>query len=193
MTKTKAPPPKPPPKPSPKPLNKAATNVHVVPDTLIAARNLGSQGAAPSAPPQIPLPEKPASVPVPSGLVPARKLPPATISAVPMNATNQQPRPEVESGRAPVPNESFPGSGPKPTQNPPRFTQPVKRPKQPPSIFIPKKVRFKVTVSSSVHSNARIRSVLPTATVLGGRRTKSARNASHFRVLIPPSTAFLLY
>ncbi|KAH9042137.1 SEN1 N terminal-domain-containing protein [Lactarius pseudohatsudake] len=138
-TKTKALPPKPP----SKPLNKTPTNVQVVPDTLVAARNIGSQGAAPSAPSQITLsPVKPTSVP--AGPMPARKpvssLPPApaTLPAVPVTlpkSTN-----EVESGRAPVvPNESSARSGPKPTQNPPRLTQPVKRPKQAPNLFIPKK------------------------------------------------------
>lgn len=138
-TKTKALPPKPP----SKPLNKTPTNVQVVPDTLVAARNIGSQGAAPSTPSQITLsPVKPTSVS--AGPMPARKpvssLPPApaTLPAVPVTlpkSTN-----EVESGRAPVvPNESSTRSGPKPTQNLPRLTQPVKRPKQAPNLFIPKK------------------------------------------------------
>ncbi|KAH9080551.1 SEN1 N terminal-domain-containing protein [Lactarius deliciosus] len=135
-TKTKALTPKPP----SKPLNKTATNVQVVPDTLVAARNIGSQGAAPSAPSQITLsPVKPTSVP--TGPTPARKpassLPPApaTLPAVPMTlpkSTNVV----VESGRAP---ESSSRSGPKPIQNPARLTQPVKRPKQAPTLFIPKK------------------------------------------------------
>lgn len=141
--KTKALPPKPPSKPH----HKAATIVQVIPDTLVAARNIGSQGAASSAPSQLSLsPAKPTSVPVPSGLVPARKsvssLPPASLPATPAplpNSTNQPPRHEVEVGRAPTTSEPSTGNGARPTQNPQRFTQPVKRPKQPPSIFIPKK------------------------------------------------------
>ncbi|KAF8270773.1 SEN1 N terminal-domain-containing protein [Lactarius quietus] len=142
-TKMKALPPKPPSKPP----NKATTNVQAIPDTLVAARSIGSLGAASSTPSHLSLsPTKPTSVPVSSELVPARKpassLPPASLPAAPAtlpNSINQQPHNEIESRRAPVPSESSAGSGPRPAQNPPRFTQPVKRPKQPTSIFIPKK------------------------------------------------------
>ncbi|KAI9443210.1 SEN1 N terminal-domain-containing protein [Lactarius indigo] len=138
-TKTKALPHKPP----SKPLNKAPTNVQVVPDTLVAARSIGSQGAAPSAPSQITLsPAKPTSVS--AGPTPARKPAPspppapATLPAAP--ATLPKSTNEVESSGAPVvPSESSARSDPKPTQNPPRLTQPVKRPKQAPNLFIPKK------------------------------------------------------
>jgi hypothetical protein len=111
--------------------------------------------------------------------VPARKhassLPqvPAASAALP-NSKNQQPYNGVGSGRAPIPGESSVGGGPRPTQNPPRFTRPVKRPKQASSMFIPKKVWFHCTASSPVHSNVYIRSVLPTAT--RGRRAKSVHN-----------------
>jgi len=125
------------PRQSHKPLNKAVTNVQAIPDTLIAARNIGSLGAASPTPSRIShLPAKPTFVPVSPELVPARKpsssLPHASLPAAPVAHG-------IGSGRAPMPGESSAGGGPRPTQNPPRFTRPVKRPKQSSSMFIPKK------------------------------------------------------
>ena len=151
------------PKPLSKPPNKAASSV---PDTLVAARSIGLPGAGLPVPPQISsLPAKPVSSlpakPVssfpakPFGLVPARKpasSQPPTLPTAPVTlpkSNGEQSRNEVNSGRTLV--QSEPSAG-KPHQNPLRPTQPVKRPKQQPNLFIPKKVRSGRTPSSLVHS-----------------------------------------
>jgi senataxin len=139
----------PPPKPTSKPSKKATADSHSVPDTLVPARQIGSQVSA--SVPQSPLssPSKSASTPLPPGLVPARKSsfiqPPPTSSGGSVDSpkpTVGQPS-NVKSSQTLSATSNNPGpitNGPKPMQNP-RPPQPVKRPKQPPSLFIPKKVR----------------------------------------------------
>ena len=138
----------PPPKPSSKPPKKAAIDSHTVPDTLVPARQIGSQVSASVSQSPLSSPSKPASTPLPPGLVPARKpsfiQPPPTSSGGSLDSSKPtvgQPS-VVKSSQTLTATSNTPGpigSGPKPTQNP-RPPQPVKRPKQPPTLFIPKKV-----------------------------------------------------
>lgn len=136
-------------KPPPKSPKKAAIDPQPIPTTLVPARSIGPNGTTNSISSQRPpvSPSSPASAPLPSGLVPARKSslshPPAAspgASSV-SKKTATQSSDAKSSGTAPAPSQPpAAGSGPKPAQNP-RPAQPVKRPKQAPSLFIPKKVR----------------------------------------------------
>jgi hypothetical protein len=138
----------PPAKPPSKPPKKVVTDSHTLPSTLVPARSVGSLVSA-SAQSPLASPSKSATTHLPSGLVPARKpsftQPPATSPGVPRVSpipTVAEPS-DVKSGRtstATATSDTPAVSGSKPTQNP-RPAQPVKRPKQPPSLFIPKKVR----------------------------------------------------
>jgi len=130
----------------PKPPKKAAIDPQPIPTTLVPARSIGPNGTTNSILSQRPpvSPSSPASAPLPSGLVPARKpslsQPPAASPGASSTSkkTATQSSDAKSSGTAPAPSQPPAGSGPKPTQNP-RPAPPVKRPKQPPSLFIPKK------------------------------------------------------
>jgi senataxin len=139
-----------PPKSTTKPQKKAAVNSQPIPTTLVAARSIGSQGTTTptsvqrsNAPPSEPL-----STPLPPVLIPTRSLSssqlPATSPGVSLPKPAAQPSETKSSQRPPpAPGESSAGagSGPKSTQNIRPAPLPKQRPKQPPSLFIPKKVR----------------------------------------------------
>lgn len=133
-------------KPPSKTPKKAAIESHPIPTTLIAARSIGSHGT--SASPQRPHVSQsdPAATSPPSVLMPARAPPLAQPSAAIPGDSLVPPKPPVQSSDTksnrtpPAPSEPTAGSVPNPTKNA-RPPQPAKRPKQPPSLFIPKKVR----------------------------------------------------
>jgi len=137
-----------PPKLSTRPQKKAVVNSQPIPTTLIAARNIGSQGTTTSTSAQrsnAP-PSEPASTPLPSVLIPTHKLSSSrssvvTSPSVPLIPPKPaaQPSDAKSSQGQPAPGESSAGSGPKPTQNIRPAPLPKQRPKQPPSLFIPKK------------------------------------------------------
>lgn len=145
------------PKPPPKPPKKAAIESQPIPTTLVAARSIGSHGATTST-----LPKKPnvsQSDPLstsPSVLMPARNPPSAQPPATSPGVSSIPPKSAVPSSDTisslppPALSEPTTGSAPKPAQNP-RPPQPVNRPKQPPSIFIPKKVRLTRTPMTTLN------------------------------------------
>lgn len=138
------------PKPPPKHPKKAAVELQAIPATLVPARSIGaSHGTNNSTSQQRPhnSPSKLAPTPLPPGLVSARNPSVSqTYSPSPGVAGTSKPSSEssvANSSRiAPAPSGLPAGSDP--TNNPqkPRPPQQVKRPKQPPSLFIPKKVCF---------------------------------------------------
>jgi len=139
-----------PPKPSTKPQKKAAVNSQPIPTTLVAARSIGSQGTTTptSAQRSNAPPSEPASTPLPPVLIPTRKLSssqsPVTSPGFPLIPPKPAAQPsETKSSQVqPAPGESSAGSRPKPTQHIRAAPLPKQRSKQPPSLFIPKKVRF---------------------------------------------------
>ena len=146
-------------KASPKPPAKSPKTVAIksqpIPTTLVAARSIGSQGKASPTSPQRPhvSPSDPTSTSPPSVLMPARHPPSTQPSVTNPDASLIPPKPAVQSSdtkssaTSPAVSEPSAGNGPKPTQNS-RPAQPVKRPKQPPSLFIPKKVRLNCTLTT---------------------------------------------
>ena len=134
------------PKPPSKTPKRAAIESHPIPTTLVAARSIGSHGT--SASPQRPHGSQsdPAATSPPSVLMPARNPPLAQPSAATPGVSLVPPKPAVQSSDTkssrtpPALSEPTTGSVPNPTQNA-RPPQLVKRSKQPPSLFIPKKVR----------------------------------------------------
>ncbi len=133
-------------KPPVKPPKKVAIESQPIPTTLVAARSIGSQGTTTSTSLQRPHISPSDPNPSPPMLIPARN-PPSTqpltttpdVSLIPLKPAVLSSDTEL-STTPPVVSEPTAGSGSKPTQNS-RPAQPVKRPKQPPSLFIPKKVR----------------------------------------------------
>lgn len=125
----------------------AARNIgsQSIPTALVAARDIGSQGTTTSTlqRPHV-SPSDPASTSPPSVLIPAYN-PPSTQPSATTPDSLIPPKPAAQSSdtkssaTSPAVREPTVGNGPKPTQNS-RPAQPVKRPKQPPSLFIPKKV-----------------------------------------------------
>jgi hypothetical protein len=147
-----------PPKPPPKPPKKVAIESQPIPTTLVAARSIGSHGTSTSTSPKRPRVSQsdPPSNSPPSVLMPARNpllaQPPATtpdVSLVPPKLA--VPSSDTKSSLLP-PALSEPTTG-SATQNP-RPPQPAKRPKQPPSIFIPKKVRLTSTLMTILNPSA---------------------------------------
>ena len=141
------------PKPPSKTPKKAAVESHPIPTTLVAARSIGSHSTTTSTSPQRPhvsQPDPTATSP-PSVLMPARNPPLAQPPATTPGVSLVPPKPAVQSSDTkpsrtpPALSEPTTGSAPKPLQKarPPQF---VKRPKQPPSLFIPKKVRLTRTI-----------------------------------------------
>jgi senataxin len=138
-----------PPKPPAKTPKKAAIESQPIPTTLVAARSIGSPGKTSPTSPQRPhvSPPDPTSSFPPSVLLPARHSPSTQSSATTSDVSLIPPKPVVQSSDtrsgtiSPAVSEPTAGNGPKTAQNS-RSAQPVKRPKQPPSLFIPKKVRL---------------------------------------------------
>ncbi len=173
------------PKPPPKPPKKAPveSQAQVIPTTLVPARSIGSHGTNNSTSLQRPhtSPSKPASIPLPPGLVPARNpsfsqssAPSSGVSTVSSKPSTEPP--VADSSRTPpAPSEPAAKSAPEPAQKP-RLVPPVKRPKQPPSIFIPKKVCFDPTLLITLITVS-ISSVPFRAVEVEGLRTKSERSA----------------
>ncbi|KAI0283971.1 AAA domain-containing protein [Russula aff. rugulosa BPL654] len=134
------------PKPPAKTPKKAAIESQPIPTTLVAARSIGPQGAITPKSLQRPhvSPSDPASTSSPSVLIPASHSPSTQPSASTPDVSLIPPKPAVQSSdtkssaTSPAISEPTAGNGPKPTQNS-RPAQPVKRPKQPPNLFIPKK------------------------------------------------------
>jgi senataxin len=142
------------PKPPAKTPKKAAIESQPIPTTLVAARSIGSQGTTTPTSlrrPHVSLSD-PASTSPPSVLMPARHPPSTQPSATTPDVSSIPPKPAVQSSdpkssaTLPAVSEPTAGNGPEPTQNS-RPAQPVKRPKQPPSLFIPKKVRLNCTLT----------------------------------------------
>ena len=131
---------------------KAAIESQPIPTTLVAARSIGPQGTTPNSL-QRPIvsPSDPTSTSPPSVLIPPRHPPSTQPSASTPDASLIPSKPAVQSSETnssatpPVISEPTVGNGPIPTQNS-GPAQPVKRPKQPPSLFIPKKVRLNCTL-----------------------------------------------
>jgi senataxin len=142
------------PKPPAKTPKKAAIESQPIPTTLVAARSIGPQGAITPKSLQRPhvSPSDPASTSSPSVLIPASHPPSTQPSASTPDVSLIPPKPAVQSSdtkssaTSPAISEPTAGNGPKPTQNS-RPAQPVKRPKQPPNLFIPKKVRLNCTLA----------------------------------------------
>jgi hypothetical protein len=154
------------PKPPPKPLKKTAivSESQAIPTTLVPARSIGSHGTSNATPPQRPRssPSKPASIPLPPGLVPVRNPSLSQLHAPSPGVSSISSKPPAESSVAdssrprtpPASNERGPPpakSNPEPAQKP-RPVPPVKRPKQPPSLFIPKKVRVDRSLLNTFHN-----------------------------------------
>jgi len=142
------------PKPPAKTPKKVAIGSQPVPTTLVAARSIGSQGTTTPTSPQRPhvSPSDPVSTSPPSVFMPPRHPPSTQPSATTPDVSLIPPKPAVQSSdtrsraTSPAVSEPTAGNGPKLTQSS-RPPQPVKRPKQPPSLFIPKKVRLNYTLT----------------------------------------------
>ena len=139
-----------PPKPPPKPPKKAAVESQAIPETLVPARSIGNpHGTSNSTSQQRPhnSPSKLAPTRLPPGLVPARN-PSSLQTSPPSPGVAGTSKPSAGSSvanssrTAPAPSGPPAGSDPANSAQKPRPPQQVKRPKQPPSLFIPKKVRF---------------------------------------------------
>ena len=141
-----------PPKPPAKTPKKVAIESQPIPTTLVAARSIGSPGKTSPTSPQRPhvSPSDPTSSSPPSVLMPACHPPSTQSSATTPDVSLIPPKPAVQSSdtrsSSPAVSEPTAGNGPKTAQNS-RSAQPVKRPKQPPSLFIPKKVRLNCTLA----------------------------------------------
>jgi senataxin len=140
------------PKPPAKTPKKAAIESQPIPTTLVAARSIGSQSTTPTSLQQPHVsPSESASTSPPSVPMPARHPPSTQPSATTPDVSLIPPKPAIQSSdtkssaTSPTVSEPTAGNGPKPTQNS-RPAQPVKRPKQPPSLFIPRKVRLNCTL-----------------------------------------------
>ena len=142
------------PKPPPKTPKNVAIESQPIPTTLVAASSIGSQGKTTPTSPQRPLvfPSDPAPTSPPSVFMPASHPPPTQPSATTPDISSIPPKPAVQSSDAkssvtlPAVSEPTTSNGPKPPQSS-RPAQPVKRSKQPPSLFIPKKVRLNCTLT----------------------------------------------
>jgi senataxin len=140
------------PKPPAKTPKKVAIESQPIPTTLVAARSIGSQGKPTPTSPQRPhaSPSDPAPTSPPSVFMPTRH-PPLTQTSATTPDISIPPKPAVQlsdtrsGATSPAVSEPTAGNDPRPTQNS-RPAQPVKRPKQPPSLFIPKKVRLNCTL-----------------------------------------------
>ena len=139
-------------KPPSKTPKKAAIGSQPIPTTLVAARSIGSQGTNTPTSLQRPhvSPSDPASTSPPSVFMPVCNPPLAQASTtIPDSSIPPKlvvrPSDTKSSVTLPAVGEPTVSDGPKPTQNS-RPEQPVKRPKQPPSLFIPKKVRLNGTL-----------------------------------------------
>ncbi|KAI0269828.1 SEN1 N terminal-domain-containing protein [Gloeopeniophorella convolvens] len=151
------------PKPAPKASKKAVVPSPAIPNDLVAARDIGTPStttATSSKNPDAMSPTKPTSTSVPSDLVPLRK-PSLSSQSLPMRpaaplispksttAKSSVAKPSQaengSSGASAAPN----GSGPSKVQKP-RPPPAASRPKQAPSLFIPRKVQFDRTASSIV-------------------------------------------
>jgi senataxin len=168
------------PKPPPKSPKKAAIESQPIPTTLVAARSIGSHGTTASTSlrrPHVSQSDPPSTSP-PSVLMPARNPPLAQPPATTPGVSSIPPKPVVQSSDTKssltpsAPSEPTTGSDPKPAQNS-RPPQPVKRPKQPPSIFIPKKVRLTGTLLTILNPCIFIPSVLFLVVGAEGLPTKS--------------------
>jgi hypothetical protein len=150
-----------------KPPKKAAIESHAIPATLVPARSIsGPHGTSNSASQQRShnSPSKPTQTPLPPGLVPARKpsfsqpsaLSPAVTSALLSSKPSAESSVANSSRPAPAPSGPPTGSGPTDPTQKPRPPPQVKRPKQPSSLFIPKKVHFNrsilITFNQRIHS-----------------------------------------
>lgn len=140
-----------PPKLPSKPQKKAATDLKMTPTptTLVAARSIGTHKTATPTSLQQPdvSPSKPTPTFLPSGLVatrdPSISQPLTTSSGVPLNPPKPALQPsDAKSNQTPSPPSERPAESLPKAGQIRRPAQPVKRPKQPPSLFIPKKVRF---------------------------------------------------
>jgi len=139
-----------PPKSTTKSQKKAAVSSQPIPTTLVAARSIGSQGTTTptsvqrsNAPPS-----EPPSTPLPPVLISTRSLSSSQLPATSPGVSMISPKPAAQPSETkssqrppPAPGESSAGagSGPKSTQNIRPAPPPKQRPKQPPSLFIPKK------------------------------------------------------
>ena len=143
------------PKPPVKPPKKAVIESQPVPTTLVAARSIGSQGTTTPASLQRAdvAPSESASTSSPSVLMPAPHPPSTQPSATKPDVPLIPPKPAIQSSDTrssttpPTVSEPTADNGPNPTQNS-RLgpAQPVKRPKQAPSLFIPRKVGLNCTL-----------------------------------------------
>lgn len=142
------------PKPPAKTPKKAPIESQPIPTTLVAARSIGSQGKTSPTSLQRPhvSPSDSVSTSPPSVLMPAHHPPSTQLSATTPDVSLVPSKPAVQSSdtrsnaTSPAVSEPTASNGPKPTQNS-RPAQPVKRPKQPPCLFIPKKVRLNCTLT----------------------------------------------
>jgi senataxin len=142
------------PKPPPKTPKKVAIESQPIPTTIVATRSIGSQGKTTSTSLQRPhvSPSDPAPTSPPSVYMPASHPPSTQPSATTPDVSLIPPKPIVQTSDAisratsPAVSEPTAGNGPKPAQSS-RPAQPVKRSKQPPSLFIPKKVRINCTLT----------------------------------------------
>jgi senataxin len=143
------------PKPPAKTPKKAAIESQPIPTTLVAARSIGSQGTTTPKLLQRPhvSPSDPTSTSPPSILIPTPHPPSTQPSVSTPDVSLIPPKPAIQSSDAkssatpPAVSRPTASNGPKPTQNS-GPAQPVKRPKQPPSLFIPKKVRLNCTLTT---------------------------------------------
>ena len=141
------------PEPPTKTPKKAVIESQPIPATLIAARSIGPQGTTTPKSLQQPhvSPSDPASTSLPSVPMPTSHPLSTQPSAGTPDLSLIPPKPAVQlsdaksSANSPAVSEPSASNGPKPTPNS-RPAQPVKRPKQPASLFIPKKVRLNCAI-----------------------------------------------